>query len=107
MVLGLGMDTVRGETLSLLPPGIFHVCAILGMLIIGGLVMGIEIDKRVAIPASKPKYPYDDMEVGDSFFVEGGNIQTIANMNWRKGRRLSMKFISRRVDDGVRVWRTA
>jgi len=69
--------------------------------------MSIEIEKRVAIPESKPKYPYDEMKVGDSFFVEGGNIQTIANSNWRKGKLLGMKFISRRVDDGVRVWRTA
>jgi len=69
--------------------------------------MSIEIEKMVAIPESKPKYPYEDMKIGDSFFVKGGNIQTIANSNWRKGKALGMKFISRRVDDGVRVWRTA
>jgi hypothetical protein len=74
----------------------------------------IEIDKGIPMPAlgSAKKYPFKDMEVGDSFFVEenekNGDINAIQ-------KRLSVsaygyrprKFSALKVEGGVRVWRIA
>jgi hypothetical protein len=74
----------------------------------------IEIDKGIPMPAKGwvKKYPFKDMHMGDSFFVEeneqNGNSNAIQ-------RRLSVaaqgykpnKFSVRQVEGGVRVWRTA
>lgn len=50
------------------------------------------------------KYPFDLMDVGDSFFVDtdksSGHI--VAQGNKRHPDR---KFVSRTVEGGVRVWR--
>lgn len=76
----------------------------------------IQIEKDVPIPADDSrrvsKYPFRDMEVGDSFFVacENGNPAKAAiavrssAIIWgkRKGHR---KFTTRIVEGGVRVWR--
>jgi len=47
------------------------------------------------------------MEVGDSFFVDGGKLQVVCNNNYRTGKKLDRKFIARCEKEGVRVWRTA
>jgi hypothetical protein len=58
-------------------------------------------------PQSKPNsYPWDDMEVGDSFFVHDpqkvNSVKVSAhNMNSRSKR----KFTTRILDGGIRVWR--
>jgi hypothetical protein len=46
------------------------------------------------------------MEISDSFFVEDTSLQVICNSNYRMGKQLGMKFIARKENDGVRVWRT-
>ena len=66
----------------------------------------VRIDKNIPIPAAKSKYPFREMEVGDSFLCpkeSGKNIYSAAGQaNARiKGRR----FIVRKTDDGYRVWR--
>ena len=65
-----------------------------------------KIEKAVPVPPKKgggraPKYPYRDLEVGDSFFVPG--IKTTGASD--AGKRLGLKFTQRRVDGGMRVWR--
>ena len=74
-----------------------------------GESMGSIVERSIPIPVMKPirKYPHEGMEVGDSFFVEGVSMQVVLNANWRAGKRLSMSFIARKENDGVRVWRTA
>jgi hypothetical protein len=54
---------------------------------------------------ARQKYPYKEMEVGDSFFVSAGGIQNVCNQNYRMGKKLGMSFIARKEGDGVRVWR--
>ena len=53
------------------------------------------------------KYPFRKMVVGDSFFVKGDKkkIQSIRQLILRENK-LSEKYrwISRAVDNGVRVW---
>ena len=46
------------------------------------------------------------MEVGQSFYIEGEQMQVVLNGNWRAGKKLGRKFIARREGDGVRVWRS-
>ena len=70
-------------------------------------MVNLEISKDVPVPPDKRRYPYRVMEVGDSFFVEGGAIQNVCNQNYRMGKKLGMSFIARKDDGGVRVWRTA
>jgi len=47
------------------------------------------------------------MVVGDSFFIDNGNMQNVCNNNWRQGKKLNMKFVARQEAGGIRVWRTA
>lgn len=75
----------------------------------------IKIDKGVPVPSAghKNKYPFKDMEPGDSFFVstEGqdkGNtrnrIQSCA-CRFAKMQNPRQQFCSRQTDDGIRCWR--
>lgn len=66
---------------------------------------GIPVPKQVGA-GRKNKYPFDAMEVGDSFFVKDIKVKTISRTCGHHGKRLSRRFASRTVDGGVRVWRT-
>lgn len=70
-------------------------------------MINVGLDKDIPVPEPRKRYPYKEMEVGDSFFVEGGGIQNICNQNYRTGKKLGKSFIARKEDNGVRVWRTA
>lgn len=76
----------------------------------------MKIEKGIAMPAPtwrggprNPKYPFRDMEVGDSFLVATkqdrerakATLWYFTRSNIGKGR----KFASRKVDDGYRIWR--
>ena len=76
------------------------------------------IETGVPIPTvSKPtrvKYPWADMEVGNSFLIEckpADAQKTRASLvasarSWAKRHAPRRKFSVRSVDGGVRVWRT-
>ena len=51
-------------------------------------------------------WPHGDMEVGQSFFVEGKTLSNVCNANHRFHKKLGWKFTARKVDGGIRVWRT-
>lgn len=76
-----------------------------------GVAMNITIDKDVPMPSksnSVSVYPYDVMEIGDSFAVGGGvKRQAVYNACWRHGRKLGRKFICKDVGNSIRVWREA
>lgn len=75
-----------------------------------------QIEKDIPIPLKKPyrsNYPLDKMEINDSFFVKGDakkinhvrtNITTFYNRTIKEGK-VCPKFMTRRIDDGLRVWR--
>ena len=65
------------------------------------------VEKLVPLPEGKKRYPYKEMDVGDSFFVDAGKLQVVCNANYRASKRLGMQFIARKEVEGVRVWRTA
>ena len=67
----------------------------------------IAIDKKVPMPpphASKQKYPFETMEVGDSFAVPHSVQLGPAAHAWAK-RHPGVKFSVRKVPEGKRCWR--
>ena len=73
------------------------------------------IEKGIPIPApagGRPAvYPLEGMDVGDSFFIplpEGKKPQGTQSGVARAARRFADKtFSSRKVEGGIRIWRTA
>ena len=74
----------------------------------------VEIDRGMPLPKKRhPKYPWSEMKIGDSFFVESRPDisdqrlqQKIAECVWGRKKAHGGNFTVRRVDGGVRVWRT-
>ena len=71
-----------------------------------------KIEKGIPIPPrSNIKYPWGEMEVGDSFFVEceysRKKHQSIggSKAQFIRHHKSKCKFTARRVDGGIRVWR--
>lgn len=78
----------------------------------------IQIDKGVQMPTRQPRndYPFDQMEVGDSFAVaipEGAKPASVARRMYAavqahiKSAANGKKFAVRTMGGQVRVWRTA
>lgn len=74
----------------------------------------IAVEKGIPLPGRKHhKYPFDEMDVGDSFFIpaksadDAARAQVSALGAMRARRLLDKDFTTRRVDGGVRVWRIA
>jgi len=67
----------------------------------------LEIQRGGEMP--KPRvvysYPYEGMEVGDSFAVPKEARQKVANANYRASKRLGYKFVSKTEGEMLRVWR--
>lgn len=73
----------------------------------------IVIDKGVPVPpsnVSRRKYPFDAMEVGDSFFVAGRQHKVYGAINWHT-KHSNKRFTTRKVVEngvaGIRVWRVS
>lgn len=72
------------------------------------IVYGV-VEKDIPIPAPRQinkRYPYDNMEPGDSFLVpaDEGHSAYIACKTW--GKDAGMEWARRKVAAGVRIWRT-
>lgn len=66
----------------------------------------VKIEKNIPIPIKcYSRYPFSEMEIGDSFLVHSALIKSIRTDAYMAGKRLSKKFSTRRVSDGVRIWR--
>lgn len=71
-----------------------------------------KIESGVPVPASykngrPPSYPFREMEVGQSIYIPATEVfpRYAAKRAYAAGRRAGFKFVCRRDDDGVRVWR--
>src|SRR5690606_14294925 len=68
-----------------------------------------KVEKGIPVPPVKQgpysRYPWLQMEVGDSFFVPGVEYSAFKQQPSNAGRRYGRKYASRSVDGGVRVWR--
>lgn len=73
--------------------------------------MPIQIDKDLPIPTGgrgRPaKYPWADMEVGDSFLSPDQAPNTMSNVRLKAEKRTGFKFTTRAEGDGTRIWRIA
>jgi hypothetical protein len=74
----------------------------------------MKIDRDIPIPErvnGRKIYPFDEMEVGDSFFVEAKDAQRARNavFQWKKrrGREITVRSITEGGVRGLRIWRTA
>ncbi len=65
------------------------------------------IEKNVPVVENKKKYPFGQMAVGDSFFadvIDPNSIKVCASLFGKKHNKM---FTVRKVDGGYRCWRTA
>jgi len=74
----------------------------------------LKIDKNVPLSRSSsgtPKYPWSDMQVGDSFFIPQISQRTRGGLYTCAQRAAAIKITVRSVTEngveGVRVWRIA
>lgn len=76
--------------------------------------MKIKIEKGIPLPKNvtrKSKYPFREMEVGDSFFITDKEdakrmqqkVSAVASMFSKKNSEY--KFKTQAFDSGVRIWR--
>ena len=71
-------------------------------------------EKTIPIPPVRtgPKggrrffYPFDKLEKGQSFFVEGIEARNLGGSVTHAEKALNVKFVTRTMDGGARVWRT-
>ena len=74
-----------------------------------------QIEAGIPIPARttkggagrKPKYPFAELQVGESFLVPGKTADKIGSTVTLARKRTGRNFTVRNVDGGVRIWRTA
>lgn len=71
--------------------------------------MTIKVDKGISIPnpyrGREAVYPWKNMNIGDSILVPNLKIGSVASAAGSYGRNHGVRFISRTVEGGVRVWR--
>ena len=76
--------------------------------------MTIKIDKGIPLPESRSTgtsiYPFEDLEVGDSFFAPGKSRAQMDNAcgHWRKKKGWKFTIDGNRTENdviGARVWR--
>lgn len=66
----------------------------------------VTIQKGIPIPHPKgriPKYPWDDLDVGDSFLVHAKTGS--GNLKYANFKYAPKHFLSRKTTEGIRVWR--
>ena len=71
-----------------------------------------EIEKHIPIPehtgsGARPKYPFADMEVGDSFFAPNMTARSLINASQWHANKTGKKFTCSTVEGGARCWRVA
>jgi len=70
-----------------------------------------KIEKGITRPPGEPgvrKYPFSQMEIGDSFLIPQDYMTRVRAAAHRHGERTRTKFTIRRMEDGsYRCWRTA
>lgn len=71
----------------------------------------IVIQKGIAPPAyggfRGRKYPFNDMEPGDSFLINGFPVERVKMAAYAYAKKHSHKFAVRKTDEGYRCWRIA
>jgi hypothetical protein len=68
--------------------------------------MTFQIETGIPVPAARLKYPWDELDIEESFFVRDGNAGTISTSARNYAKKNGVRFVVRKVEGGVRVWRT-
>ena len=69
---------------------------------------GIPIAGAAGAGGSNKKYPFKEMKVGQSFFVDVENAQKVQGAAHQFAKKHpEYKFLTRREGEGRRVWRVA
>lgn len=72
------------------------------------MARNIQIEKNVPLPDEQgANIPLKRMEIGDSVFVDGEDLQGLAAQVYKVSKKQGMKFVQRREGAGIRVWREA
>lgn len=66
----------------------------------------VDIEVGLPIPEKVSKYPWNDLQIGQSFVYKGKRTSANA-IAWKVGNEKGWKFTLRSVDGGIRIWRTA
>ncbi len=71
--------------------------------------MPVPIEKNIPIPRQNGPWKYDwyNMEVGDSFLVTDVDSNAARSAAWSASRMGTMRFITRKVPRGTRIYRVA
>jgi len=65
-----------------------------------------EIEKGIPLPARPNKvYPFDQMEVGDSFLIPDHKYRAVQAAASRAGKCSGKRFTVRNTKEGYRCWR--
>lgn len=70
----------------------------------------LQIEHGVALPVTRSKYPFADMEPGDSILFTDrarANSARISSVRFVRIHRPDWTFVMRKVEGGWRLWRTA
>lgn len=68
----------------------------------------IKLEPNIPIPRGtrgvENRFPFKEMNVGDSFFTADRSARQAA-YDFAQNRNFNMKFATRKVDGGLRIWR--
>jgi hypothetical protein len=70
----------------------------------------IKIDTNVMLPQTRSKYPFEDMEVGDSILFKEerqANSARIAAVRFAERHHPDWTYTLRKVEGGWRLWRVS
>jgi hypothetical protein len=71
-------------------------------------LMMIQIDEGIALPTNRSKYPFGDMETGDSILFgirKQAESCRVAALRFTRVHQPEWVFSLRKVDNGWRLWR--
>lgn len=71
-------------------------------------IQEIELERGIEMPTVRVvyAYPYEEMDVGDSFTVPVSARSKVLNANYRAAKRLGCGFTAKTEGEFIRVWRT-
>lgn len=70
----------------------------------------LQIEQGIAMPETRTKYPFLDMEPGDSILFKNKNqaeSARVASLRFVRVHKPDWEFTLRKVDNGWRLWRNA
>ena len=68
--------------------------------------MKIETDVPVPVSTRSRKYPFLDMQVGESIWFDEQVNGRAYRSALSTGTRHNLKFVARKEDSGIRIWRS-